>query len=44
MTLHQYEELLKEASLEYIRHGKNHAEVAHYAKMVIELSRKENTK
>lgn len=37
MTLHQAQELLKEASLEYIRHGKNHAEVEHYAKLVIEL-------
>ena len=37
MTLHQAEELLKESSLEYIRTGKNRAEVEHYAKLVLEL-------
>ena len=42
MTLRQYEALLKEASLEYIRHGKNYCEVEFYAKMVYELSH--NTK
>jgi len=37
MTLHQAQELLKEASLEYIRHGKNVCEVEHYVKLVLEL-------
>ena len=37
MTLHQAQELLKEASLEYIRHGKNVCEVEHYVRLVIEL-------
>ena len=36
MTLAQYEALLKEASLEYIRHGLNRTEVEHYARMVLE--------
>ena len=39
MTLNQLKELLKEASLEYIRHGKNYAEVEHYAKLVREYPR-----
>ena len=36
MTLSQLEALLKEASLEYIRHGRNYAEVEHYAKLLRE--------
>lgn len=36
MTLNQLKALLKEASLEYIRHGKNEAEVAHYARLIVE--------
>ena len=36
MTLNQLKALLKEASLEYIRHGKNHAEVEYYARLVAE--------
>ena len=31
MTLNQLKALLKEASLEYIRHGKNQTEVEYYA-------------
>ena len=40
MNLKQAESCLKEASLEYIRHGKNHAEVEYYAKLVLELNDK----
>ena len=36
MTLNQLKELLKEASLEYIRHGKNQTEVEYYARRVVE--------
>ena len=35
MNLRQLKVLLKEASLEYIRHGKNEAEVEYYAMRVL---------
>jgi hypothetical protein len=37
MSLAQLKALLKEASLEYIRHGKNQTEVEYYARRVIEF-------
>ena len=36
MTLNQLKALLKEAALEYNRHGKNHSEVEYYARRVVE--------
>ena len=42
MTLNQLKALLKEASLEYIRHGKNHSEVEHYARLVAEYNNNNN--
>ena len=36
MTLNQLKALLKEASLEYIRHGKNRCEVEYYVRRVVE--------
>ena len=42
MTLNQLKALLKEASLEYIRHGKNRCEVEHYARLVAEYNTENN--
>lgn len=44
MNIQQVEECLKEASMEYIRHGANKAEVEYYAKYLLELQREENKK
>ena len=41
MTITQVEELLKEASLEYIRHGLNRTEVEFYAKYLLEMQAQE---
>ena len=40
-ALKELEATLVEASLEYIRHGKNHAEVEFYAQRVLEERNKE---
>lgn len=41
MTLSQLETLLKEASMEYIRNGRNYAEIEHYARLLREAIDKE---
>ena len=44
MTIDQVEACLKEASMEYIRHGKNAQEVEYYAKYLLELQREETVR
>ena len=42
MTITQIEKLLKEASLEYLRTGKNREEVAHYATLLLQATKENN--